>query len=395
MRLSAKPPAAKEKLDDGEKMLEVLRGSGVACVLLGAFLLALLMADNTLPAREDAKPASLPSDLAKIPSDAAFLQSMRIADLWDDELVKPIRQKLVKEFGEAIRDVEKKYGLSADRVERLTLVILDPQPGGSELMFVHTTKPFDHTKVLADKKEQKYKEQTFYSADKEFAVYPLDDQSLVYGTPKAIHGLIDHPTPKMEGNLAAALRLAAGKHSVVYGANVKAFNDALGDKLPGEVEPFKPLLEAISGTLTVDVGEQIRIAAKLTFPTEKDATAGVKPLKSGQDLAVGVIDQGMKELAKQKEMAKIVALLKQAQGALKAAKIEQEGKTLQASAHLKIDVATVGDVALESVRKVREVAARPTRRAICTTSASPCTVITTTSASSQPTLTLTRTASRC
>ena len=51
-------------------------------------------------------------------------------------------------------------------------------------------------------------------------------------------------------------------------------------------------------------------------------------------------------------------MLKQLQGSLKATKIEQEDKTLKASAQLKVDVANVGLVLVEAVRKVREAAAR-------------------------------------
>src|SRR6185437_16965245 len=114
---------------------------------------------------------------------------------------------------------------------------------------------------------------------------------------QAIRALIDYPMPKTAGNLAGALRLATGKHSMVYGVNIKAFNDAVGDKLP-PLEPFKPLLQATSGTLSVDLAEQSRAVLKLNFLTDKDAKAGIKPLKSGQDLVVGAIDRSMSELAK-------------------------------------------------------------------------------------------------
>src|SRR5262249_23001396 len=164
--------------------------------------------------------------------------------LWDSELGKPVRQKLAKEIDEPAEAFEKHFGLPLPQVDRLTMVLMDPINGGEPLMFVYSTKPYDRAKVLATHKnlqEPKYKDQTFFTGNNEFAVYPLDDRSLVYSSSQSIKGFIDHPAPKTGGNLAGALEAAAGKHSVTIGLNVKGFNDAVGERLPGEAEPFKPL----------------------------------------------------------------------------------------------------------------------------------------------------------
>jgi hypothetical protein len=337
------------------------RIGGVAAVLTSALLAALLITESALPAREEVKPAALPSDLAKVPSDGLFFLSVRIADLWESKLGEPVRRKLAKEIGEPAEAFEKFFGLPLQQVERLTMVALDPIGGGEPLLFLHGTKAYDRAKVLAAHKnvqERKYKDQTFYSDDKDWAVYPLDDRSLVYGHPKSIEGLIDHPAPKAAGNLAGSLKVAAGKHSLTVGFNVKNFNDAVGERLPGEVEPFKPLLEALSGMLTVDVAEESRVVANLTFPDEKKAMAGMKPLKSGLDLAVAGLDQTMAQMAREQGMDKFIELTKKVQAAVKTAKIEQQGTVLQASAGLTVDVSTVGVVFLEAVQKTRTAASR-------------------------------------
>ena len=177
---------------------------------------------------------------------------------------------------------------------------------------------------------------------------------LVYGPPSAIRGVIDHPM-KTGGNLEAALRLAAGKHSAVFAMNVKAVHDAIrdNDNLLRQVEPFKPLMQAHYAMLTVDVAKDVRAEAKLIFATEKDAQAALKPARTGLDLARGGLEDSVGELSKQKEMSKFVALLKQVQGSLKAVQVEQEGKTLKASAQLKVDVANLGVVLVQAVQKVR------------------------------------------
>ena len=342
------------------KALTRWRCGGVAALLLGALLLVLLTSEYPLPADAEAKNAALPADLAKIPSDAVFLVSGRIAELWSSDVVKSARQKLAK-IDEGSREFEKKYGLSLTEIERMTLVIIDPPPGKEEpLMFVRTTKPYERAKVAAvrNAKEQQYKGQTLFVGDGDWVVYPLDAQALVYGSVAAVHGLIDHPEPKPAGNLADAVHLASGKHSVVCGINVKAFNDAVGAQLPGEVEPFKPLLEALYSTLTLDVGTETRAEVKLTFASEKDAKAAVKPAQTGLDLARTGIERGVEELSKDKEMSNFAELLKQLQASLKSVQVEQSGKTLHAAVQHKVDVANVGVVLMQAVQRVREAAAR-------------------------------------
>lgn len=343
------------------KRLARWKEGGVAALLLGALFLTFLSTENSLSADAEAKTPTLPSDLAKIPGDAIFLASGRIAELWNSDLNKSVRQKLAKEMKEGASEFEKNYGLPLDEVERMTLVIMDPPPGREEpMMFVRTTKPYERAKVTAVKKakEQQYKGQTIFVGEGDWAIYPLDAQALVYGAVATIHGLIDHPAPKPAGNVADALNLASGKHSVICALNVKAFNDAVSAQLPGEVEPFKPLLEALYSTLTLDVGPETRAEVKLIFASEKDAKAAVKPARTGLDLARAGVERGVEELSKEKAMSKFVELLKQLQGSLKAVQVEQKGTTLQASVQHKIDVATVGVVLVEAVQKVRESAAR-------------------------------------
>jgi hypothetical protein len=340
------------------------RSGGVACVLLTALLLTLLSAENTQPA-EEAKTPDLPADLAKVPSDAMLLVSGRVAELWSGEVNKAVRQKYAKQMNKGASEFEDKFGLSPDQVERLsmaTMHIAGPAEAGpaEQWFFVGTTKTYNRDNVmgaLGARKVEKYKQQTFYVNEKDWSVYPLGERALAYGSTRAIRGLIDRPR-KSDGNLAAALRLAAGKHAAVFALNVQTFHDAIGDKLPGETEPFKPLLQAQYGTLTVDLGAESLAEVKLTFASEKDAKAAVQPARTGVDLARAGLGRGVDQLNKQKEMTKFVELLKQVQGSLKATQVEQEGKTLMAAVRLKVDVASVGLVFVEAVQKVREAAAR-------------------------------------
>lgn len=320
----------------------------------GAVAIALSLWLAALPAEEKQKPAALPSDLAKIPSDGVFVVSGRIADLWGGFKANE------KDLAEASRMFEKGSGVPLEQAERITLAILAAPPRVEPLIFLRTLKPYDRAKVLSAGKfvkQEKYQGQTLFLSEK-YGASPIDDRSLVFGPPDLLRAWIDHPTPKGEGALTDALRLAAGKHALVCGLNVKAIHDSVGDKLPDEAKPFLPLLEAHSGTLTVDLGEQSRAKLSLRFANEKDAQAAAKPAQTGLDLARVGLDQGIAMLGKQTDTAEILAALKQARASLKSATIEQQGKMLQASSDLKFEIGTVKVALLKAVKMTREAANR-------------------------------------
>src|SRR5690349_21190925 len=134
------------------------RTGGVGAVLFGALLWILLISENSLPAPV---PVTLPADLAKVPSDAVFLASVRLADLWNGEFSRSVRRKYDKEMNEgASREFENKFGLPINQVERLTLVGLKVIAPAELLFFVGTVNAYDRDKVIAageKGKEEKYK----------------------------------------------------------------------------------------------------------------------------------------------------------------------------------------------------------------------------------------------
>jgi hypothetical protein len=269
------------------------------------------------------------------------------------------------EIAQGIAEFEKYFGVPLEQVERLSIVFLDPPPGSEEpLLFIRTVKPYDRKKLSAvlggATKEEKVKGRTLLVGEKS-ALALLDDRSFVVPTTAradALRSWLERTPPKIEGALAAALWLAAGKHSVTVGINVNTLNEAIGDKLPGETEPFKPLFQANAATVTFDVGQESRLAVALNFANEKDATAAIKPGEEGLKLLRGGLEQGIAQLSSQEETAQIVKLLKQCEAALKDTRIEQKDKTLRATAQTKLDLAPAGVAVLQAVQKVRAAAAR-------------------------------------
>lgn len=350
-------------------MTVLTRWRGVAAaLLLGALFSAVLTAENALPADEQTKAAALPADLAKIPSDGALVLSGRVADLWGSDFIKSAREKYKKEIDEgAVNEFQDRFGLPLEQVERMTLFLLSPPPAAAEpLLFVRTVKPYDLVKVVATVKNvkvKKYKSEMLYVGDKNWTIYPLDDRSLVYGEMREVNALIDHPQPKKEGNLAAAVRLAAGKHSLVFGVNVKLFVDSVRDRLPSEVEPFLPLLQAHSATLSADFAADSHAAVVLTFAAEKDAKDAVKPAEAGIVLLRAVLARVLAQVSKSEEgrgpgWKDFLHVFQQFQESLKAMRIEQKDATLRTSIEAKIDAAMAGRTLFDAAQKMREAAGR-------------------------------------
>jgi prepilin-type processing-associated H-X9-DG protein len=272
---------------------------------------------------------------------------------------------MAKEMDKAAREFEKYFGVTLDRVERVTVVAEDMQGDEDPLVTVATTRPYDRARVLAalgvGLKEARHKGQTYHVNGKDRAVYLIGDRAFAAGPAVAVRRLLEQD-PAREKGLGAALRLAAGTHPVVVGFNPVAFAKEVGDHLPPQAEPFQPLLRARSAALTFDLGAKARADLRLAFAGAADAKGGEKALKALLDLGRAGLAQGIKEgmkaTARDKGAAKVVALLENVQGALKAAAVEQKGSAVRASASFRVDPAEAGVVWINMVQRVRNAARR-------------------------------------
>jgi prepilin-type processing-associated H-X9-DG protein len=340
------------------------RAAWLGAALAGGLLLAGWDGAGGLSARDGAKPAdkeALPPDLARVPPDAVALVSSRLADLWDSDGGREVRRKYAKEMDKGVREFEKDMGVTPAQVERLTMVLEGVQGGGEPLLTLATAKPYDRAKVLGalgpGAKEVKHKGQTYHVGAKDRAVFLIGDRAFAAGPAVAVRRLLEQD-PATEKGLGPALRLAAGKHLLVVGFNPVAFAKEVGEQLPPQAEPFKPLLRAQSAALTLDLGATARADLRLAFAGEADAREGQKALNALLDLGRAGLAQGIEEVGKQKGAAKLVALLQDVQGALKAAAVEQKGSAVRASASFKVDAAGASVVFVDMVQRVRDAAAR-------------------------------------
>jgi hypothetical protein len=307
--------------------------------------------------------AALPPDLDAVPRDAVALASVRVADLWQHEAAKGLREKLAKEAPAVVQGWQAAVGAPPQDVERLTAVFPDVtavQHESAPLVYVATAKPYDREKVLAaaapGAKEEKRKGQALFAGSNGRGISFLGERAYLVGGADDIRILYERGPLKKEGPQAGALRLAAGKHSAVVGVAPQPLVKEVQDKLPPQAEPFKPLLETQAATLVLDLGREVRGEVSLHFPSEKDAQAAEPAAKQGLDLARAGLEQGIKETAE--GGPKLTEVLKQVEAALKDAAVTRQGDRLEAGVTVKVDVSTAGEALVETVQKVRRAATR-------------------------------------
>jgi prepilin-type processing-associated H-X9-DG protein len=333
--------------------------NGFVLLLVGTLLVGALPNGRSLVAGE--KEGGLPSDLAAVPSDGLGFFSIRVTDLWTHEALKQARDTFIKEVPEAMKEFEDHVGLSFAAVERISFS-LAAVPSGGPVVFVRSLKPFEQAKVLAalDAKggAEKVNGRDLYRGRDDIALTFIDNSSYIIGPPNQVKGYLEKGTPKKDGPLAGAIRLAAGKHTMVQGANIEAIAREVGDMLPPEFGPFKPILQAQNATAVTDFGNESKMSAELKFAKEADAAEGAKAIKVALGLADLALTPVIQKLAQETGSKSVGDLAKAVQTGIKDAKLEQKGTVVTLNVNVKTDLAVVAAGTVQAVQKVREAAAR-------------------------------------
>jgi hypothetical protein len=337
-----------------QRFRKAWRGPGVLALLLAA------LAGAGMGLGADDKPAKLPTDLARISPDAIFAVTFRVADIWNYEGLKPVRQKMAKETGELVKDLEKTLGAPPADIERATVVVPELQMRYGPPLFVATTRPYDKNQVLERIAPQARLERVnnlaIYVGDREHAVTFLDDSSYIVGHVETLKALLAQPVAK-EGPLSAALQLAAGKHMVSGGFNTRPVLP-LAAQLPAEADAFKPLLHAQATSGVFDLDTELKATLRATFGDADEAKAGEKAAKAGIEMIRSFLPIAIQEMSRQPEGQPVVAFLKDVDKTLGAAKLQNDGKELRLDVQMKIDAPVVTASVLSAVMKVRVAAGR-------------------------------------
>jgi hypothetical protein len=104
----------------------------LAILLVGAFTLTLALKGPDLSAKDKAKSSkksALPTGLALVPPDAVGFGYVRVADLWNSDLGKKLRQRFPKETTKMQEGLKKSLGLTPRDIESCTVPYYSFRPG--------------------------------------------------------------------------------------------------------------------------------------------------------------------------------------------------------------------------------------------------------------------------
>jgi hypothetical protein len=313
------------------------RGVPVWVWLVGGSLAALLLAGTGLGVWWFLG-SGTPSDLAFVPADAAGFTSVRLADLWNTDLAKKLREQ-APQANIQVEQMQKEAGLAPTDIERVTVVLASvPDLGGPNAQPINggdsfwaimlTSKPYDRKKMLEKEpnaRPAKHEGKEYYvvhQGPSPLAYHFAADRILVLGTEGGVKQCLTKAAGKRgKGPLDEALRLAAGKSHIVVGFNPQLpVVQQARQKLPRGMEQYQALFDAQAGVLTANLAADLELEVSLFFATDAKAKEGKAAADTGLSTIKGLL--GFARMTADKQAA---AALDQAEAALKSVKIEQKG----------------------------------------------------------------------
>ena len=339
---------------------------------LALAVLMLVRGNEPLIALDPPKEA-LPADLALLSPHASGFVSIRVADLWNGEFGKQLRQGIGKTLDRTLRDAEAGFAVKLAEIDRLTVPVLFTEPPDKKplsVWIIRTTRAFDRAKILkanAPKAEERqHHGKSYYVRSKFLAFAFIDEQSFMVGEEAGITKLLEpRPAKASAGPLGAALRQAASipPHIVIAGegpAMFKGIAKDLGIDHLLSPEALKPLLQFQSATVTLDLGQELRMDLLLTFAGTDQAKEGEKAAKAGLEKSRDLLVEATKRLPKEFQRAPaLVRTFQDLQTALQNAPVRQEGENLTATLRMRLDVAKLSRDLLEAAQREDVAAQKP------------------------------------
>ncbi|MBV9123777.1 MAG: DUF1559 domain-containing protein, partial [Planctomycetes bacterium] len=303
--------------------------------------------------------------LAYVPADAVGFVSVRFGDWWNGDLGKKVQQQLAQNNINPSQEMEKQTGLGPGDVDQVLTVLTAPAPTAYWTL-VTTTKPIDLKKVWAnlapDAAPKDFQGKSYLLSPKNaVAFFLVNDHTLVLGPDPAIQQFIQRsPQPSASGPLSNALALAAAKHSIVAGVvPPPQFLDQAKKNMRGPIQGFEPVLELQSATLTADLGNDLDLELRATYPDDARAQKARDAARNAMGLIRGILVPQLESKLQGPENATFLQAAKPLEDALANIAIEQQGPAMDI--HLQTQgggLARVVDTTPAMIQKIRQASIR-------------------------------------
>lgn len=301
-------------------------------------------------------------ELRVIPRDGTFFATVRLAEVWNSEIARPLRPLVQLQAGKHLNQYEKSLGLTLGDIGRVSVVVLgETEQGPNWAVVVTASRPYDRAKVMntlaGGATETKQEEHSTYpvAALPGSVLHFLNDRTVVFGPRADVDALLKRAAqPAKTGRLAEAIELAARPHAVVIGFDFTSARKHVPANMPLEAAGFLPLLTMTHGTVKVDIKDSVQASVRLHF-------AGANEARAGEVAVRDLVDFGRDSLQKlfPKGKPEAQALLQRLDAWIAAVPARVEGSTLLIAPELKKhDIPVALGVLLPVLEKVREVVQR-------------------------------------
>ena len=294
---------------------------------------------------------------AAVSSDYVLFARLDAKSLRDGALFKEIKDAVAKSGGTADWDkteteAGKEFGSKLTDIDTATMVVTEMPPRGEPKMVIIFTAraPFQKAGAFGTKADAKADSRGFYPGDngRNLVHFPDDKTAVILSADLAQQYLDGYAKNRSGWPLTADLTRAAAGHTVFATVNVsKVPTDEL---VRGDAELLGSLASAKTVTFTADLkGKQLSAALRGTFP---DAAAAEKAKAKVQEFvtkAASMVDQ----VAGGKlppDAAAFMPAVKEAQRAIKEAKVETSGSDVTVTGSYKADF-DIGQMVADAVKK--------------------------------------------
>jgi prepilin-type processing-associated H-X9-DG protein len=313
---------------------------------------------------DTAPPGPTPQAPGAVSSDYLLFAHLNAKQILTSQIFTEVKQAVAKAGGGAEWDrieqeaAQELGGVKPTEIDSVTVCVaeLSAQFEPQAVVIVSASKPLDKAKMSFLGPQPKPDARGLYAGPSPMVQFHFPDpKTLVIVTPNVAPQYLDGYAKDRAGwPMTAELSKAAAGHTLFAVAHL--------DKLPQQLQAFVPpqaksVLSARTVTVTADLkGKELSVGGRVAFP---DAAAAASAKETAQQfiaMALGQVDKVMTE-KEVNEVPEILPVIKEAQRALKDAKVAVVGSDLTVAGSYKADF-DINAIVAGAVPKMKAAAER-------------------------------------
>jgi hypothetical protein len=279
-----------------------------------------------------------------MPGDVVAFLSLRLADLWESPSGREVRKRRFSTPAQT-KELEQTLGLTPPEIERLTLVVVGPEPDSLVAMVTPTraVPPNLLEMRLLEGAVQKEIKGNKYMAGRGRAFGSPHPFLNVFGSQKGFEDLLRRdPHPADQQAWKEMLKCAREKPNLLAGSAsgeqvLRALDRILKGRHGQRLRALAALRDMQFATVTGRLGPQSDLELRVRFADEESARKGLGAVQAGLALFKDTLPDIQKALQKIAGAERGRSYCQSLEAALNKAVVAQKGKEVTLSVRLKTD----------------------------------------------------------